>query len=144
MESNEIELDLPDEELRKLSLAGALMARVAQVDREVTEAECGRMVEALQSGWDISPDSAAFVARVAVSKINPSEDYFRLISEFANSTTMAERGHFLEVLFTVADADGEISYDETEEIRHIANILLLSHDRFIEAKLKVTRQSTET
>jgi len=139
MESNEIELDLPDEELRKLSLAGALMARVAQVDREVTEAECGRMVEALQSGWDISPDSAAFVARVAVSKINPSEDYFRLISEFANSTTMAERGHFLEVLFTVADADGEISYDETEEIRHIANILLLSHDRFIEAKLKVTR-----
>jgi uncharacterized tellurite resistance protein B-like protein len=141
LEANRIDLDLPEAELRKLSLAGALMARVAQVDREVIEAECDQMVEALQSGWDISPDSAAFVARVAVSKINPSEDYFRLISEFANSTTMAERGRFLEVLFAVADADGGISYDETEEIRHIANILLLPHEQFIEAKLKVTRKT---
>lgn len=140
LESQEIGLDLPDEELRKLSLAGALMARVAQVDREVTAAECDQMVEALRSGWDISPDSAAFVARVAVSKVNPSEDYFRLISEFANSTTMDERACFLEVLFAVADADGQISHAETEEIRHIANILLLPHEKFIEAKLKVTGQ----
>jgi uncharacterized tellurite resistance protein B-like protein len=143
MESNQLDLDLPDEELRKLSLAGALMARVAHVDREVTEAECDQMVEALRSGWDIDSDAAAFVARVAVSRINPSEDYFRLISEFANSTSMAERGHFLEILFAVAKADGDISYDETEEIRHIANILLLPHERFIEAKLKVTRPSAE-
>lgn len=49
-----------------------------------------------------------------------------------------------EVIIVVADADGEISYDETEEIRRIANILLLPHERFIEAKLKVSQQSTET
>jgi len=143
VESGGAELELPDEELRKLSLAGALMARVAQVDRQVSKTEFDQMVEALQSGWDISPDAATFVANVAVSKINPSEDYFRLISEFANSTTMDERGRFLEVLFSVADADGGISYDETEEIRRIANILLLPHERFIEAKLKISRRESK-
>jgi uncharacterized tellurite resistance protein B-like protein len=143
VEAGGADLELPDEELRKLSLAGALMARVAQVDREVSETEFDQMVEALQAGWEISPDAATFVANVAVSKINPSEDYFRLISEFANSTTMDERGRFLEVLFAVADADGGISYDETEEIRHIANILLLPHERFIEAKLKISRRESK-
>ena len=138
--SSEAELNLPEEELRKLSLAGALMAQVAQVDREVQDDELDRMVDALQTGWDISSEAATFVAEVATAEINPAEDQFRLVNEFGNSTTLDERARFLEILFAVADADGDISFAETEEIRKIANILLLPHQAFIDAKLKVSRQ----
>jgi hypothetical protein len=41
------------------------------------------------------------------------------------------------VLFAVATADGEASYDEIEEIRTIAGSLKLSHQDFIQAKLKI-------
>jgi uncharacterized tellurite resistance protein B-like protein len=140
IDQGEVALRFPEETLRKLSLAGALMAQVAHVDRDVTEAELSQMVTALEQSWQLEPEAANFVARVAVSEIKPSEDYFRLISEFGNSTTLDERARFLEVLFAVAAADGDLSFDETEEIRTIANTLLLPHQRFIEAKLKVSRK----
>ena len=140
LDSSGAELNLPEDELRKLSLAGALMAQVAQVDREVEQDEFDQMIEALQTGWAITPEAATFVAEIATSEIDPSEDHFRLVSEFANSTTLDERAGFLEVLFAVAKADGEISFAETEEIRSIANTLLLPHKQFIEAKLKVSNQ----
>ena len=116
------------------------MARVAHVDREVTEDEFDRMVHALQSGWDITPEAAAFVAEVAVSAVSADLDYFRLTRQFSTSTTEVERVRFLDVLFAVADADGRVSHDEIEEIRRIARSLNLTHKQFIDAKLKIPRE----
>lgn len=130
-------LTIPEADLRKLCLAGGLMARVAHVDREVAEDEFDVMVKSLQAGWDITREAAAFVAEVAVSQVGADLDYFRLVREFFTSTTEDERVHFLEVLFAVADADGYVSHDEIEEIRRIANGLNLTHKQFIDAKLTV-------
>jgi uncharacterized tellurite resistance protein B-like protein len=136
----EVDLDIPEGDLRKLSLAGGLMARVAHVDREVTEDEFDRMVHALQAGWDITREAAAFVAEVAVSEVSADLDYFRLTRQFCTSTTEDERVRFLDVLFAVADADGHVSHEEIEEIRRIARSLNLTHKQFIGAKLKVPRE----
>jgi len=135
-----VDLDIPEADLRKLSLAGGLMARVAHVDREVTEDEFDMMVNALQTGWDILREAAAFVAEIAVSKVGAELDYFRLTRQFSTSTTEDERVRFLDVLFAVADADGRVSHEEIEEIRRIARSLNLTHKQFIGAKLKIPRE----
>lgn len=132
----ERDLDIPESDLRKLSLAGGLMACIAHVDREVTEDEFNAMANALQNGWGITRDAATFVTEVAVSEAGADLDYYRLTREFFSSTTEDERERFLEVLFAVASADGQISHDETEEIRRIASSLYLTHRQFIDAKLK--------
>ena len=136
----EVKLDIPEADLRKLSLAGGLMARVAHVDQEVTEGEFDTMVNALQGGWDITREAAAFVAEVAVSAVSADLDYFRLTRQFSTSTTEDERVRFLDVLFAVADADGRVSYDEIEETRRIAKSLNLTHKQFIGAKLTIPRE----
>jgi uncharacterized tellurite resistance protein B-like protein len=136
----EVKLDIPEADLRKLSLAGGLMARVAHVDQEVTEGEFDTMVNALQGGWDITREAAAFVAEVAVSAVSADLDYFRLTRQFSTNTTEDERVRFLNVLFAVADADGRVSYDEIEEIRRIAKSLNLTHKQFIGAKLTIPRE----
>jgi uncharacterized tellurite resistance protein B-like protein len=133
-------LNLPDDALRKLSLAGGLMARVAHVDREVTEAEIAAMEAALQRHWKITPTEAALIAEVAVSSLAPDMDFYRLTREFFTSTSPDERVKFLDVLFAVADADGHVSFEEIEEIRAIANVLRTTHKQFIDAKLKIPRQ----
>lgn len=133
---SEGELDIPDEDLRKLSLTGALMARVANVDQDVTKDEFDSMVKALQAGWDINPEEATLVAEVAVSEVSADLDYFRLTREFFTSTTEEERVRFLDILFAVAAADGQIDHYENEEIRRIAFSLNLTHQQFIDAKLK--------
>ena len=139
----EVQLDLPDDTLRKLSLAGGMMAQIARVNPQVTDGEFAMMVGALQDNWSISRDQAAFVAEVAVSDTSANLDRFRLEREFAQACTYDESLRFLDVLFAVATADGDASYEEIEEIRLAAGSLKLSHRDFINAKLKVPRAQRE-
>lgn len=134
--SEEADLQIPDEDLRKLSLATGLMARIAHVDRNVTENELGAIVEALQTGWDISQETAELIAEVAISEASADLDFFRLTREFTTSTSEDERVRFLDVLFAVAGADGQISRAEVSEIRHVSSSLNLSRQQFADARLK--------
>jgi len=130
-------LDLPDEELRRLGLAGGLMARIAKVDRDVTDEEIFQMAAAIERYWGLSAENALFVANVAVSSLDVNYDYYRMTREFATMTTPEERRSFLVALFRVAAADGGISFDETEEIRTISKGINVTHQDFINAKLAV-------
>jgi uncharacterized tellurite resistance protein B-like protein len=141
LELNEGELKLSDDKLRKLRLAGGIMARVARVDEEVTETEFNQIVEVLQAEWKIPREEATFVAEVAVSDTAAEMDRFYLIDGFMKVCSSAELIEFLDVLFAVAAADAEISYDETEEIRSIATAFNLPHKYFIKAKLKATERN---
>ena len=138
------DLRIPEDELRKLSLVGGLMAKVAQVDREVTEGEFDRMAKTIETHWDVSPQLAAFVAEVAVSAVDATYDPFRMMRELVTVTSENERRKFLDVLFAVANADGQISFDETEEIRQIARGVNLTHKDFIDSKLRILGEQSIT
>jgi len=129
-------LDLPDEEMRKLGLAGGLMARIAKVDRTVTDEELNAMGGLIEEHWDLTPESAAFVANVALSSLDANYDYYRMTREFATSTTPEERQGFLVALFVIAGADEDVSFEETEEIRLVSRGINVTHQDFINAKLK--------
>lgn len=139
LDLGEAELKVSEDTLRTLSLAGGVMAQVARINPQVTDAEVDTMVEALQTHWHLQPDEAAFVAGVAVSETASLLDPSRLVREFADECGPKERAEFLDVLFAVAAADGEATYDEIEDLRTIARWLKLSHEQFIEAKLKIPR-----
>jgi uncharacterized tellurite resistance protein B-like protein len=126
--------------LRKLSLAGGLMARVAFVDRQVSDEERNMIVQALQNYWELSGLEASLVAEAALSEISKGMDYFRLTRQFFECTTEDERLRFLDVLFALTAADGGATFEEIEEIRSIANVLKLTHQQFIDAKLKIPRE----
>ncbi|MDF1499446.1 MAG: TerB family tellurite resistance protein [Anaerolineales bacterium] len=131
----EIDLDLPERELRKLSLAGGLLARVATADRELTSEEQRAIVQALHNRWDLSPAVCQSIADLAISQIETGLDFFRLSREFFEATSRPERKRFVEALFQIGYSDGELSHEENEEIRRIAKGLKLSHREFIDAKL---------
>lgn len=137
------ELNIPETELRKLSLAGGLMAKVAHIDHDVSDAEFEAMVQALQTHWEVEETTAVFITELAVSEAAKKLDHHRTVRQFASHTTPDERRHFLDVLFAVAAADGLAAYDEIEEIRAIARTLNLPREAFIEAKLKLPRNQRE-
>lgn len=133
-------LDIPEAELRKLSLAGGLMARVAHVDRQVTDDEFELMVDVLQHHWGLSQPMAACVAETAVSEVAADLDFYRLTRQFFEKTTEEERVRFLDILFDIADADGFISHDEIEEVRRIGQSLHLTRKTINQAKAKIPRE----
>lgn len=140
LDLGETELDIGDDLLRTLSLAGGAMAQVAQVNPDITDAEVTTMVDALQTHWHLTLEQATFVAEVAISETASLLDPYRLARQFADACGPQERVEFLDVLFAVAAADGEASYEEIEEIRTLARSLKLSHQEFIAAKLKIPHE----
>jgi uncharacterized tellurite resistance protein B-like protein len=137
------ELSVPDADVRKLSLAGGLMARVANIDRAMTSEERDTMIAVLQTDWGVSQVAAAVVAEVAVSAVANDLDYFRLTRTFFSSTDDDERVHFLDVLFDVAYADGRLSAEEQEEIRRIAQSLNLSQRQVNAAREHAKRRRVD-
>ena len=87
----------------------------------------------------VSEREAAFVARTAVDQISLKMDYHRMVRDFYECTEPAERAAFLDVLFSVASADGRVTNDEVEEIRALASALRLSKEKFIASKVRVPK-----
>jgi uncharacterized tellurite resistance protein B-like protein len=130
-------LNIPDDYLRKLGTIGGMMARVAQVDNIVLEKEIDKMTSIAETGWGLSSEVAALVIEIATSEVSKNFDYLRMSRDFFDIATPAERADLLELLFAVANADGHISNDEFNEIRTIADYLLLSTNRVNEAYSKI-------
>jgi uncharacterized tellurite resistance protein B-like protein len=137
LQVNPADLGLSDHELRRLSLVGGLMAKIAHLDRQVTDDEFAHMVTIIRDIWDITEEAATFVVEVAVSAVDVTYDTFRMMRELATGASLVERRRVVELLFAIAAADGDMSVDEIEEIRVIARGLQLTHKDFIQAKLKV-------
>jgi uncharacterized tellurite resistance protein B-like protein len=129
------EIQLSDDEFRKLCLASGLLSRVAFVDKNITTEEKSSIVEILRNGWNLTRETAMLVAETALSAFDQGLDYYRLSREFFIATNEKERFDFLRELFHVAASDGNLSHAETEEIRLIAQVLKVTHKQFIDAKL---------
>ena len=117
------DLKLSNEELRKLSLAGGLMARIAHADEVVTDEEKATMAQLLQEAWSVSNEAATLVAEIAVSEVNQDIDYFRLSRQFANQTHIDERVAFVDALYEIAAANGNTSPEKRAEVKNVAHSL---------------------
>lgn len=130
------DLDLPEEELRRLVFAAGLMARVAYVDREALDTEVQLMEDVMHAYGEVSKEAAKFVAETAVSDAAAKVDRVRLIRGFRELTSEETRAGFLEVLFGVAKADGAITPAEEDEIEEISRSLGLLNRHFVSAKAR--------
>lgn len=129
--------EIPDEEMRRLGLAGGLLALIARFADGVSDEERAAMEATLRSAWSLSPESAAFVVEIALAN-GEKLDLFGLTREFTEVTSVDERRAFLNALFRVAAAD-KASFEEIEQLRLVAMGFQLSHQEFIDAKLSVPR-----
>jgi uncharacterized tellurite resistance protein B-like protein len=132
-----IQIDRPEDEVRKLCLVAGLMSRIAWVDKEIAAEEKVAMREVLMGAYGLSGAEADLLVDLSCSRAIRGLDHYRLCQNFFDCTTIDERRAFLKVLFRIADAADNTSHDEIEEIRAIACGLKLSHQDFIDAKVTV-------
>ena len=139
MENRGLSFDLPEPQVRKLCLAAGIMARVAWVDRAISETEKTAIREELREHWNLDGAAADLVCEMSCSGVIKGLDQFRLSRSFFEGTTPGERKRFLKCLFRIANAHRKISHPEIIEIRKIADSLKIPHGDFIEEKLQVPR-----
>ncbi len=140
LDAGTAQLNIPDEKLWKLSLAGGLLAQIARASAGIADTELAAIISALETGWNIDHAEAMIVAEVAVADASANLDIFRLAREFIEAYELEARGRFLDALFAVAVADGHVSQDELDAIRDLAQSLKLPNELFVEAKLRIPRE----
>lgn len=133
-----LQVGLTDEKIRQLCLAAGLLARVANVDEDISEAERQAIKSVLSRSWGLSDQEADIVTGISCHRTLKGLDYFRLARGFFECTSIEQRRSFLVCLFKVANASDKVSNEEIEQIRRIADSLKLSHRDFIAAKLTIS------
>ncbi|MBX3706638.1 MAG: TerB family tellurite resistance protein [Pseudomonadales bacterium] len=119
--------------------AAALLLEVAWADHEVTEAELDLIRTALKRTFGL--DQAAVEELVEESRRDHAasvgvQQYTRVINSVWGEP---ERFALVQALWELAFANDELHRYEEHTIRRIADLLYLSHPRFIEAKLNAKR-----
>lgn len=130
---------IPENHLKKLCSAAALLGRVANTDDCFSQSEQKAIAAVLVSEWGLAESEAKLLTEIVRNRVAEGIDYYYLTRCFYEQTTIKERRQFIKCLFKIANASEQTSIDEIEEIRKIAKFLKVSHSDFIEAKLTIPR-----
>jgi uncharacterized tellurite resistance protein B-like protein len=118
---------------RYLALFAFLLARVANVDSVVGDAELARMGRELVTWGGLPPEEAAIVARLAgeQNQLTGATENFLAARELRDLASRDEKIAVLQSLFAVSAAEDDISGAEEEAIREISRELVLTNDEYL-------------
>jgi uncharacterized tellurite resistance protein B-like protein len=116
---------MPPEQARLLAAAAYTLARAANADLEISDAETAAIERELQEGEHIDEPTAVMVtemAKLQAKTVGGTEDYV-VTREFKSISTPELRLRVLRAGFAIAAANGSISAEETSVLNQIAEEL---------------------
>jgi uncharacterized tellurite resistance protein B-like protein len=128
------ELDAMDPgQARYLALFAFLLARVANVDQDVSAEEVREMERVVEATGGLSQAQAALVVEVArtQNRLFGETQNFLAAREFRDTATPEQKSALLHCLFAVSAADETVTIPEEEVIRAISRELLMTNDEYL-------------
>lgn len=118
---------------RYLGLFAFLLARVANVDQEISDTETQEMERLVEAFGGLPPAQAALVVQIAKAqnRLFGETQNFLAARELRDLATEDQKRELLHCLFAVSAADDSISVAEEEAVRSIARELLLTNEEYI-------------
>ena len=127
---------LPEEKLYFLCLIGTLLASIAHVDNHLDPKEKIALKAFLAKHFELRGKELSMLFEVVEEQGREGFDFHEVITEINRLTTYNDRLRFMDCLFVIAVADGEMAHEETEEIRRITKAMRIPHNIFIQAKVR--------
>jgi uncharacterized tellurite resistance protein B-like protein len=119
--------------------AGVLYLEVAWADHDIAHEELALIERTLAEQFDLDPNELQLVVRESRAQHESSVGLYRF-TRTINETWNEEAKYQLVVkLWALALSDDRVHSFEEHTIRKIAELLYVSHRRFIEAKLTAKR-----
>ena len=117
--------------------ATSLLLSVADADEILEKEELETIGDILQDFFSINEQSADSLIQEAVEKMKDSIGLFEFGQQLNIDFSHEDKLDFINCVFEVAYADGELHYLEHHTIKKIANILNLHMDDIITAKAEI-------
>lgn len=117
-------------------LMGTLLASVAFSDDHFSEVEQNTLKTILEKRFSFNGQDLEILFKVIQNQAQNGFDFHEVVTEFNRLASLDERIEFMDSFFEISAADGDLSFEEVEEIRRITKAMRISHKRFIESKMK--------
>jgi uncharacterized tellurite resistance protein B-like protein len=114
----------------------ALFVEMMRMDGGASEVERDRVTKVLEAKFGVPSDKMTELLLLAEAQAQAATDYYRFTALIKDHFNAAERERLIENLWAVAYADGKLNRYEEHLVRKIADLLHVSHDSFIAAKLR--------
>ncbi len=129
-------LRLPEDQVYFICLFGTLLASVAHVDDHFHDEEKKSLKRVLKERFSFTGKELELLMDVIEGQARRGFDFHEVTREFNHLYSYNDRVGTVDCFFAVAAADGEISYEESEEIRRITKALRIPHQVFKESKVR--------
>jgi len=120
--------------------ACVLLLETAHIDNDCTQEEMTHLVKTLAVKFSLSPDHAEELVSIADQARREAVDLWQFTNHLNQHCTPAEKTAIMEDIWRIIHIDGRLEQHEDHFSHKIANLLRLSHQQLIDAKLKARQQ----
>jgi len=120
----------------------ALCIEIARIDHRFTQQELDTLVTLLQDKYNLSKAHVDDLMAEANRELEESVDLWQFARLINENYTPAEKLAIMEMLWQIVFVDGKMDDHEHYLMGKLSNLLRLSHDQLIEAKLKVLKSES--
>jgi len=117
----------------------ALLIEVMRADTQQQDDELKTLTFTLKKYFELSDAEVDELMQSAGKSLDEAIDYFQFSKQINNQCSAQQRIDIVELLWRLAYADGELDPQEEYVIRRVANLLYVTHEDFIAAKLAATK-----
>jgi uncharacterized tellurite resistance protein B-like protein len=117
----------------------ALFLEMARIDETFTQEEMDTILTILKQKYGLSQEHADALVALADKELAESVDLWRFARLINENYTIDEKIEIIEILWQMVYVDGKMDRYEHYLMNKLKNLLRLSHDQLIDAKLKVLR-----
>ena len=116
--------------------ACALFVEMARIDEKFTEAEMDTILSIVQDRYGLSREHADALVAEADKELDKSVDLWQFARLINENYSTDEKIEIIEILWRMVFVDGKMDRYEHYLMNKLKNLLRLSHDQLIAAKLK--------
>ena len=117
----------------------ALFVEIARIDNEFSDAEMETILSILKEKYGLSPEHADALIEEAEKELEKSVDLWQFTRRINENYSNEEKIEIIETLWQIVYVDGKMDEHEHYLMGKLQNLLNLTHDQLISAKLKVLK-----
>ena len=121
----------------------ALLVEIGKIDGRFTQEEISTVLEVLQEKYGLQQEDARALIEEAERELENSVDLWQFASIINENYSNQEKMEIVERFWHIVFVDGKMDEYEHYIMNKLKNLLRISHDQLIEAKLKVKKSISE-
>ena len=118
-----------------------LLHEMSRVDEEINEAELLEISSTIKNEFELTQTETSEIIELASEEAKISTCYYKFTSLINREYTQEQKIRLIELMWKIAYADKVIHRHEDHLVRKISELLHVSHQDFIAAKLRVQQNA---